>query len=69
MMVAEPSSPQLDALLQPHPVVRDWMQRVRQAVGVEVYDDAHSKLRAAVQRLGATAAAAAAAGGGGPSKL
>lgn len=51
MMVAEPSSPQLDQLLHPHPAVHNWMQRVRQAVGPAVYDDAHSKLRAAVQRL------------------
>jgi hypothetical protein len=55
MMVAEPSSPQLDQLLHPHPVVHNWMQRVRQAVGPAVYDDAQSKLRAAVQRLAAAA--------------
>lgn len=66
MMVAEPSSPQLDQLLQHHPVISNWMQRVRSAVGREVYDDAHSKLRAAVQRLGAAAKQKAA---GGASKL
>lgn len=63
MMVAEPSSPQFDQLLQAHPVITNWLNRVRQAVGSGVYDDAHSKLRAAVQRL-----AGAGAGRGG-SKL
>jgi hypothetical protein len=67
MMVAEPSSPQLDQLLQPHPVISNWMQRVRHSVGHAVYDDAHSKLRAAVHRLGA--AGGKAAGGGQSSKL
>lgn len=66
MLVAEPSNPQLDQLLQKHPVISNWMQRVRNAVGHAVYDDAHSKLRAAVHRLGA---AAKQAGGGGASKL
>lgn len=69
MMVAEPSSPQLDQLLQPHPTISNWMQRVRHAVGHGVYDEAHSKLRAAVHRLGAGAGKGGAAGGGGASKL
>lgn len=62
MMVAEPSSPQLDQLVQRHPAVSNWMTRVRAAVGASVYDDAHSKLRAAVSRLGGK-------GGRTPSKL
>jgi hypothetical protein len=66
MMVAEPDQPQLDALLQRHPTISNWMTRVRAAAGVAVYDDAHSKLRAAVARLGGGGR-----GGGGqtPSKL
>jgi hypothetical protein len=66
MMIAEPSSPQLDQLLQHHPVISNWMQHVRSAVGLGVYDDAHSKLRAAVQRLGTAGKQTA---GGGVSKL
>lgn len=62
MMVAEPSSPQFDHLLAPHPTVRTWMAAVREAVGPHVYDEAHAHLRAAVHRL-----AAAAGGGGGKS--
>jgi hypothetical protein len=56
MMVAEPSSPQLDQLLAPHPIVRQWMQAVKAAVGPEVYDEAHGKLAAAVARLASAAA-------------
>lgn len=62
MLVAEPSQPQLDQLLQPHPLVANWLQRVRQAVGVELYDEAHGKLRAAVQRLAAAAPSSTRAG-------
>lgn len=68
MMVAAPSWPQLDALLAPHTNIRTWMGAVREAVGPGVYDEAHSKLRAAVQRLAASPSAAAAqpgSGGGG----
>jgi predicted RNA methylase len=57
MMVAEPSQPQLEQLLTPHPVVRHWMQDVRAAAGPELYDEAHAKLAAAVARLAAAAAA------------
>lgn len=55
MMVAEPGEPQLEQLLAPHPAVRAWMAAVRDAVGPAAYDDVHSKLRAAVARLAASA--------------
>lgn len=57
MMVAEPSAPQFEQLLAPYPKIRSWMPAVRQAVGPEVYDEAHAKLRAAVDRLAAAATA------------
>lgn len=56
MMVAEPSAPQFGQLLAPHPKVKAWMAAVRDAVGADMYDEAHAKLMAAVQRLAATAA-------------
>uniref|UniRef100_A0A383VA58 Glutathione transferase n=1 Tax=Tetradesmus obliquus TaxID=3088 RepID=A0A383VA58_TETOB len=61
MMVAEPSQPQLEQLLAPHPIVRQWMAAVRAAVGPALYDEAHGKLAAAVARLAAAAAAKPAA--------
>eukprot|EP00878_Enallax_costatus_P002891 GHUV01003085.1.p1 GENE.GHUV01003085.1~~GHUV01003085.1.p1 ORF type:complete len:246 (+),score=79.06 GHUV01003085.1:184-921(+) len=55
MMVAEPSAPQFEQLLAPYPKIRSWMPAVRQAVGPGVYDEAHGKLMASVERLAAAA--------------
>jgi hypothetical protein len=73
MLAAEPSQLQLDQLLAPHPVLRQWMSAVRAAVGPQVYDEAHEKLRAATARLAAAATSAsqthASAGGTRSSRL
>lgn len=71
MVAAGPAWPQLQQLLAPHPAIQDWMGAVRQAVGAAVYDDAHSKLRAAVKRLAASSTATSGGGdsGGGRPKL
>jgi hypothetical protein len=58
MLAAEPSQLQLDQLLAPHPVLRQWMSVVRAAVGPQVYDEAHEKVWLASARLRAAAAAA-----------